>query len=237
MPCNFCDMRFKQFRSCQTHVEKLHRNLFNREERESDIEAIEPRPSPLGARAQPSFPPDVVPRQDGSIPAQSPPALQQAPHRGSGGGGKLVMIASPRLLGSPRLIIPAHRRSPATPKFSLRASSPQSGAIFSRAPSMALASSSSSNLDEIERKLKERERELEAAEARVRETEEHARRLRELQEKEAVLKEREEMLARREEEAKKQVAAVAAGSPRLQPCPAPTFPRRPIFLQSIIKRK
>ena len=93
VPCNFCDMRFKQFRSCQTHVEKLHRNLFNREERESDIEAIEPRPSPLGARAQPSFPPDVVPRQDGSIPAQSPPALQQAPHRGSGGGGKLVMIA------------------------------------------------------------------------------------------------------------------------------------------------
>ena len=235
MPCNFCDMRFKQFRSCQTHVEKLHRNLFNREERESDIEAIEPRPSPLGARAQPSFPPDVVPRQDGSIPAQSPPALQQAPHRGSGGGGKLVMIASPRLLGSPRLITPAHRRSPATPKFSLRASSPQSGAIFSRAPSMALASSSSSNLDEIERKLKERERELEAAEARVRETEEHARRLRELQEKEAVLKEREEMLARREEEAKKQVAAAAAGSPRLQPCPAPTFPRRPIFLPSSVR--
>ena len=144
------------------------------------------------------------------------------------------MIASPRLLGSPRLITPAHRSSPATPKFSLRAS-PQSGAIFSRAPSMALANSSSSNLDEIERKLKERERELEAAEARVRETEEHARRLRELQEKEAVLKEREEMLARREEEAKKQVAAAAAGSPRLQPCPAPTFPRRPIFLPSSVR--
>ena len=105
MPCNFCDMRFKQFRSCQTHVEKLHRNLFNREERESDIDAIELRlPAPLGARAQPSFPPNVVPRQDGSIPAQSSPTLQQASHKGPGGGGKLVMIASSRLLGSPRHI-------------------------------------------------------------------------------------------------------------------------------------
>ena len=97
---------------------------------------------------------------------------------------------------------------------------------------MGLRASSSSNLDEIERKLRARERELEAAEARVRETEEHARRLRELQEKEALLKEREEMLARREEEAKKQVAAAAAGTSTNQPCLTTIFPRRPIVLPS-----
>ena len=229
--CIHCDMRFKQFRSCQTHVEKIHRHLFNMEERDSDaeLEAEEQRVPPIGGRAQLFLPPDVIPRQDGSIPAQSPPAHQQPPH---GGAGKLVMVASPRLPGIPRLVAPALLTSPHTPQFSMRSSAHLGASLRPRASSMGLGASSSSNLDEIERKLRARERELEAAEARVRETEEHARRLRELQEKEALLKEREEMLARREEEAKKQVAAAAAGTSANQSCLATIFPRRPIVLPS-----
>ena len=191
MSCIHCDMRFKQFRSCQTHVEKLHRHLFNMEERDSDaeLEAEEQRVPPIGGRAHPLLPPDVVPRQDGSIPAQSPPAHPQPPHNGA---GKLVMVASPRLPGIPRPVAPALLTSPHTPQFSLRSSAHLGASLRPRASSLGLRAASSSNLDEIERKLRARERELEAAEARVRETEEHARRLRELQEKEALLKEREE---------------------------------------------
>ena len=140
------------------------------------------------------------------------------------------MVASPRLPGTPRLVAPALLTGPPTPKFSLSVSSHLGTAMGPRASSMGMRASSSSNLDEIERKLRARERELEATEARVRETEEHARRLRELQEKEAQLKAREEMLTRREEEAKKQVAAAAAGSPANQSCAI--FPRRPIVLPS-----
>ena len=236
-------MRFKQFRSCQTHVEKLHRHLFNMEERDSDaeLEAEEQRVPPIGAN-QPSLPPDVVPRQDGSIPAQSPPAHQQPPHHlGSmhastppSGRGKLVMVAPPRLPGIPRLVAPglltgSPRQGLPTPRSSLRVSSHLGASVGPKAPSTGMMASSSSNLDEIERKLRARERELEATEARVRETEEHARRLRELQEKEASLKEREEMLARREEEAKKLMAAAESSSNQSY---ASILPHRPIVLPS-----
>ena len=58
--CVHCDMRFKHFRYCQTHVERMHCQHFSIEVDDLDAEAEDQGAPPLKVTAQPSFPLDVV---------------------------------------------------------------------------------------------------------------------------------------------------------------------------------
>ena len=58
--CVHCDMRFKHFRYCQTHVERMHCQHFSIEVDDLDAEAEDQGAPPLKVTAQPSFPLDIV---------------------------------------------------------------------------------------------------------------------------------------------------------------------------------